>query len=313
MDINVLEDELKEIKIQSIKPDPSSSIPLYDVMDGMSGFKVDISEHGFIQLVDCMPRLVPIGRTMESAIVRAARVSYGQGLKTIEEDNGLIKYLMRHEHTTPFEMVEFCFLVVMPVFVARQWIRHRTANVNEYSARYSVVKDCFFRPTIGDICSQSSSNKQGRSDQCVDSVTAEEFLNYLDKAESLHHDYKDMIDKGVSRETARIGLPLTMMTEMYWKCDLHNILRFLSLRMDSHAQKEIRDYANAMFVLIRQFVPTVCNSFLNYTLGSISLSFNEISAIQNNSFELGSNNKREQVEFIEKLKKIKGNEYFLKK
>lgn len=303
MNIDKLEDILDGIKIQTIYPD-NSSLPLYDAMKGANGFRVDVSNEGFIQLVDCMPRLVPEGRTVECAIVRAARVSYGQGLKTPEEDKRLIRYLMLNEHTSPFEMVEFTFLVVLPIFVARQWIRHRTANVNEYSGRYSIVKDKFFRPPSEDVCQQSIVNKQGRS-TTVDEDTTKEFFEYLDKAESLHDNYKDMIDKGVSRETARIGLPLCTMTEMYWKCDLHNILRFLALRMDSHAQKEIRDYANAMFVLIRPLVPTVCECFLNYTLGSIKLNANEIKSIQNNTLELEDSSKREQQEFIDKLNKLK--------
>lgn len=303
--MSLLEEELNKIQIQTVRYD-DNSVEQYDVMDGMKGFKVNVGNVGFIELVDCMPRLAPKGRTMEYRIVQAARTSYGQGLKTVSEDIGLIRYLHRHKHTTPFEMIEFMFHVKLPIFVARQWIRHRTANVNEYSARYSIVKEQFFRPSIDSLCSQSSTNKQGRSDELVDIGTAEEFLQYLDKAESLYNDYMNMVNKGVSREIAREGLPLTTMTEMYWKCDLHNIVRFLQLRMDSHAQKEIRDYANAMFVIIRQFVPIVCGCMLK-EIGSVTFNTDEIEAIKNGSYILGDSNssKREQTEFIEKLEKLK--------
>lgn len=295
-------DELDNIKIQIIKQD-NTSIGLYDVMDGMDGFKVDVGNVGFIKLVDCMPRLAPKGRTMEYRIVQAARTSYGQGLKRPSEDISLIKYLYNHQHTTPFEMIEFMFHISMPIFVARQWIRHRTANVNEYSARYSVVKDQFFRPSIDSLRFQSTTNKQGRSDVLLDGDTAEDFLHYLDTAESLYLEYKDLIDKGVSREIARIGLPLSTMTEMYWKCDLHNIIRFLKLRMDSHAQKEIRDYANAMFVIIKQFVPVVCECMLK-ELGSVTFNSDEVESIKNGSYLLTNSSEREQKEFIEKLEKL---------
>ena len=157
--------------------------PPYDVMDGASRWEVKVHDHGMIALVDVMPRMVPQGQTCDSAIVQAARVSYGQGTKKVSEDRGLIRYLLRHRHTTPFEMVEFKFHVVMPIFIARQWIRHRTANVNEYSARYSVVPDRFYIPSVDNIRKQSASNRQG-GEEPVDVGTAEEFLRYMEMCQS---------------------------------------------------------------------------------------------------------------------------------
>src|SRR5438552_18247203 len=156
--------------------------PVFDVMDGASRIEIKVHDHGLVALVDVMPRMVPAGKTADSAIVQAARVSYGQGTKQVSEDRGLIRYLARHRHTTPFEMVEFKFHHVMPIFVARQWIRHRTANVNEYSARYSVVRDRFYHPSIENVRKQSAVNRQG-GDEAIDELTAKEFLTYLDEVE----------------------------------------------------------------------------------------------------------------------------------
>src|SRR3954452_4308878 len=170
-----------------------------DVMDGSSRWEIKVDEHGLVALLDVMPRFAPVGKTADFAIVQAARVSYGEGTKQVSEDRGLIRYLARHRHTTPFEMVEFKFHHVMPIFVARQWIRHRTANVNEYSARYSVVKDRFYHPTMDYMRQQSPTNRQG-GDQQVDSMTAEEFYKYLESAEARYADYLKMLDNGVARE-----------------------------------------------------------------------------------------------------------------
>src|SRR6476660_4350458 len=184
---------------------------MYDVMGGSARWEVKVHDHGLVALIDVMPRFAPAGKTADYAIVQAARVSYGAGTKQINEDRGLIRYLARHRHTTPFEMVELKFHHVMPIFVARQWIRHRTANVNEYSARYSVVKDRFYRPSLESLRLQSATNRQG-GDQHVDSLTAEEFTRYLDSVEAHYRDYETMLDKGVARELARIGLPLSVYT-----------------------------------------------------------------------------------------------------
>ncbi|HMB96482.1 MAG TPA: FAD-dependent thymidylate synthase, partial [Tepidisphaeraceae bacterium] len=225
-----------------------------DVMDGAGRWEINVHDHGLVALVDVMPRLVPAEKTADFAIVQAARVSYGEGTKKINEDRGLIRYLARHRHTTPFEMVEFKFHCVMPIFIARQWIRHRTANVNEYSARYSVVKDRFYKPTPEYLRKQSAANRQGGT-EALENATAEEFLQWLTKVEAEYEKYQQLIDKGLARELARIALQVSVYTEWYWKCDLHNLFHFLSLRMDEHAQAEIRDYANAMFELIKPIVP----------------------------------------------------------
>ena len=158
----------------------------FDVMGGSARWEVKVHDHGLVALCDVMPRLVPVGKTADFAIVQAARVSYGQGTKQINEDRGLIRYLARHRHTTPFEMVEFKFHHVMPIFVARQWIRHRTANVNEYSARYSVVKDRFYKPTPQNVRKQSAENRQG-GEELTDEMTAREFCEYLDRAGETYH------------------------------------------------------------------------------------------------------------------------------
>lgn len=290
--------DLRHIQIQK-KPFES---PTYDVMDGAARWEVKVHEHGLIALVDAMPRLVPQGQTADSAIVQAARVSYGAGTKKVNEDRGLIRYLLRHRHTTPFEMVEFKFHVAMPIFIARQWIRHRTANVNEYSARYSVMPDRFYRPTVDNVRQQSMLNRQG-GEQPVDEMTAQQFLDYLAKTEAHYQEYEQLLNKGVSRELARIGLPLGIYTEWYWKCDLHNILHFLSLRMDAHAQQEIRDYAYAMFALIQPIVPVVAEAFLDYEFEGVHLTRLEIEALRMGK-PLASENKRENAEWEEKRTKM---------
>ncbi len=266
---------------------------VYDVMGGSGRWEVKIGEHGLVALLDVMPRLVPADKTADYAIVQAARVSYGHGTKQVSEDVGLIRYLARHRHSTPFEMVEFKFHHVMPIFIARQFIRHRTASVNEYSARYSVVPDRFYRPDA--VRQQGVVNRQG-GDQPVDSITADEFASYLDRVEAHYADYEALLDRGVSRELARIGLPLSVYTEWYWKIDLHNLFHFLSLRMDSHAQQEIRDYANAMFALIQPIVPIATQAFLDYNLGAVQLSRLEVEALRTGE-PIMTDNKRERAEW----------------
>ena len=269
--------------------------PMIDVMGGAARIEKRVLDHGFVALIDCMPRMAPVGKTADFSIVQAARVSYGEGTKQVNEDRGLVRYLLRHHHTTPFEMVEFKFHIAMPIFVARQWIRHRTANVNEYSARYSIVPDRFYRPTPDSIRSQSASNRQG-GDGLVDAGTAEEFLGLLDRAEDLYKDYLNLTDKGVARELARAALPVSVYTEWYWKCDLHNLFHFLSLRMDPHAQYEIRVFADAMYELMKPIVPISCEAFEDYRLGAMHLTKLEIEAIKS-SKPLATSNKRETAEF----------------
>jgi thymidylate synthase (FAD) len=285
----------------SIEQQPFESETV-DVMNGAGRWEIKIHDHGLVALIDVMPRLVPRGKTADSAIVQAARVSYGEGTKQISEDRGLIRYLSRHRHTTPFEMVEFKFHHVMPIFVARQWVRHRTANINEYSARYSVVRDRFYHPSIENVRKQSTVNRQG-GDEVLEEGTAQDFLAFLDESEKQYATYENLIEQGVSRELARIALPVSVYTEWYWKCDLHNTLRFLSLRMDDHAQQEIRDYATAMFKLIEPIVPLTTEAFIDYDLKSVRLSRLEIEAMKNGT-PLNSTNKRENAEWEAKRKRL---------
>ena len=275
---------------------------MYDVMGGHARWDVKVHDHGLVSLVDVMPRMAPVGKTADYAIVQAARVSYGAGTKQVNEDRGLIRYLARHRHSTPFEMVEFKFHHVMPIFVARQWIRHRTANVNEYSARYSIVKDRFYHPAPDNVRQQSASNRQG-GEAPTDSATAAEFLEYLERVEQDYEQYQKFIDKGVAREIARIALPASVYTEWYWKIDLHNLFHFLSLRMDPHAQQEIRDYATAMFKLIQPIVPIAAEAFLDYNFEAMHLTRLEIEAIRSGS-PLATENKRETAEWEEKKKRL---------
>lgn len=284
--------------IERVKPEA----PLVDLMGGDARWNIPVHQHGFIALVDVMPRMACEGQTADAAIVQAARVSYGAGTKQVSEDRTLVRYLLRHRHTTPLEMVEFKFHVAMPMFVARQWIRHRTANVNEYSARYSIVPDRFYRPTADSVRKQSTANRQG-GDETIDSTTAEDFLHLLDKAEANYREYLSLTERGVARELARAALPVSVYTEWYWKCDLHNTLRFLSLRMDSHAQQEIQDFARAMFRLIQPLAPHTCEAFMDYELQAMHLTRLEIEAIRSGQ-SLATQNKRETAEFAEKKTRL---------
>ena len=270
-----------------------------DVLKGIE-LKTNIGQ-SFVRCVDVMPRLIE-SETLkcDEAITQAARVSYSGGTKTTSTDEGLIRYLMRHWHTSPFEMVEFKFHLKMPVFIARQWIRHRTASLNEISGRYSIVNDEFYRPE--EARAQSKTNNQG-SDGLVGNEETQQFLNYLDESTKLYEKYKESVDNGVSREMARIGLPLSLMTEFYWKVDLHNLYHFLRLRMDDHAQKEIRDLASAIFEYVKQVCPISSQAFLDYRMGAISLSRLEVDAIKNNNSPDVIKNKREQKKNL--LKNVK--------
>lgn len=276
--------------------------PMVDVMEGSARWELPVLDHGFVALVDTMPRFVPEGHTADQAIVQAARVSYGEGTKKVNEDRGLVRYLLRHRHTTPFEMVEFKFHIAMPIFVARQWIRHRTANVNEYSARYSIVPDRFYRPTLDNVRKQSVSNRQG-GEETIDVETAESFLELLEDSEKLYTRYLELTEKGVARELARAALPVSVYTEWYWKCDLHNLLHFLSLRMDHHAQQEIRVFAEAMYELIKPICPVACEAFEEYRMEGLHLTKLEIEAIRSGE-PIATENKREQREWEEKRTRL---------
>ncbi len=305
--------ELKPNSVLGPIKDAKPEVPLVDVMQGCARREIRVHEHGFVALVDAMPRLIPEGQTADSAIVQAARVSYGQGTKKINEDRGLIRYLLRHRHTTPFEMIEFKFHIAMPIFVARQWIRHRTANVNEYSARYSILPDRFYVPDLDRVRKQSKANRQGGeatfdTSDAGEVRTAEDFLSLLHEVEALYPKYLELTNRGVSRELVRTALPVNMYTEWYWKCDLHNILRFLSLRLDAHAQQEIRDFAQAMHDLIAPIVPMTMEAWHDYATEAMNLTRLEIDAVRGlatgGDGTLDCENSREQLEWATKREKL---------
>ena len=235
----------------------------------------------------------------DAAIVQAARVSYGTGTKSVSNDRALIRYLMRHKHTTPFEMVEFKFHIRAPIYVARQWLRHRTASVNEMSARYSIVDTGFFLPE--ELRKQSKNRGQGGEEPFGDRGS-----NLLSKQKAscdlAFHVYEELIAKGVSRELARAHLPQNTFTEFYWKIDLHNLLHFLQLRIDDHAQKEIRDLARQVYDLIKPLCPMTCEAFEDFRIGSITLSRLEIDAINNRKSTIPGQG--ENQEFREKLDRL---------
>lgn len=257
--------------------------PTVAALEAMLHTPVSVLDHGFVRVVDYMGD--------DAAVVQAARVSYGRGTRKVSEDRGLIRYLMRHWHTTPFEMCELKLHVKLPIFVARQWIRHRTANVNEYSARYSILDREFYIPDADQIAPQSQINKQGRSiASSVEAADAVRALLREDSERAFSH-YLWMLNdengveheperSGVARELARIGLGLNTYTQWYWKVDLHNLLRFLRLRADPHAQYEIRVYADVILDIVRQWVPITHEAFLEYQMGAFSLSASALALVR---------------------------------
>ena len=237
-------------------------------------------DHGFVRVIDYMGD--------DTAIVQSARVSYGKGTKKISNDKGLIKYLMRHWHSTPFEMCEIKLHVKLPIFIARQWIRHRTANVNEYSARYSILDKEFYIPSVENLASQSQINKQGRAEN-LSPEEAEKVIELLKSdAEQTYRNYEVMLNEnsdgetldessmGIARELARMNLTLNTYTQWYWKIDLNNLLHFLALRADAHAQYEIRVYADIILDIVKKWVPVTYEAFEDYRVGGTQLSAKEI-------------------------------------
>ena len=235
-----------------------------------------ILDHGFIRVIDYMGN--------DNSIVQAARVSYGKGTKKVNTDSGLIKYLMRHWHSTPFEMCEIKYHVKLPIFIARQWIRHRTANVNEYSARYSILDKEFYLPSKENLAAQSTSNRQGRGD-IINGGQAEKVLGLLkEDAERTYKNYEEMLNErydgtviddnkvGLARELARMNLTLNTYTQWYWKTDLLNLMNFLRLRADHHAQYEIRAYADVMLDTLKRWVPITYDAFIDYRVGGTEVS-----------------------------------------
>ena len=245
---------------------------------------IPILDHGFIRVVDYMGD--------DTSVVQAARVSYGKGTKKVSTDEGLIRYLMRHWHSTPFEMCEIKYHVKLPIFIARQWIRHRTANVNEYSARYSILDKEFYIPTSDHLAAQSSNNRQGRG-QVLNGEQAKKVLNILkDDAERTYKNYETMLNEkfdgsvidenknGLARELARMNLTLNSYTQWYWKTDLLNLMNFLFLRADKHAQYEIRVYAEAMLDTLKKWVPITHSAFLDYRIGAAHVSAKGLNVIK---------------------------------
>ncbi|WP_299615358.1 FAD-dependent thymidylate synthase [uncultured Tateyamaria sp.] len=235
-----------------------------------------VLDHGFVRVIDYMGD--------DTAICQAARVSYGKGTKSVQNDEGLIRYLMRHWHSTPFEMCEIKLHVKLPVFVARQWIRHRTANVNEYSARYSILDREFYIPEPDALAAQSVVNNQGRG-EALQGDEAQRVLNYLrDDAMRSYDHYEEMISQdgqqGLARELARMNLPANIYTQWYWKVDLHNLFHFLRLRADAHAQYEIRVYADAICEMVKDWVPAAYKAFEDYRMGGATLSATAVACIQ---------------------------------
>ncbi len=245
---------------------------------------IPVLDHGFVRVIDYMGD--------DAAVVQSARVSYGKGTKKISDDAGLINYLLRHRHTTPFEMCEIKYHVKLPIFVARQWIRHRTANVNEYSARYSVLDREFYVPEEDHLAAQSSSNRQGRGN-ILSGKEAKRVLDILrEDAQMTYDHYIEMLNEseegniidvskeGLARELARMNLTLSTYTQWYWKTDLHNLLNFLSLRADTHAQYEIRVYADAMMETLRRWCPITFQSFSDHRVEGVTLSGKAIKVVR---------------------------------
>lgn len=268
-------DQLSEIEAARATPRQT----LRAVSEGMEAHLYraqPVLDHGFIRVIDYMGD--------DSAIVQAARVSYGAGTKHVQNDEGLIRYLMRHWHSTPFEMCELKLHVKLPVFVARQWIRHRTANVNEYSARYSILDREFYIPAPEQLAAQSTVNNQGRGEV----LQGEEAARVLDLLKSdanrAYDHYEAMLSQdgqqGLARELARMNLPANIYTQWYWKVDLHNLFHFLRLRADPHAQYEIRVYAEAIAACVKDWVPLAYAAFEDYRMGGVTLSSKAIAVLK---------------------------------
>ncbi len=268
---------LQQAEIEQQRGQTRSTIrDVAPALEAMLYKAMPVLDHGFVRVIDYMGT--------DSAIVQAARVSYGAGTKKVSEDAGLINYLLRHRHTTPFEMCEIKFHIKLPIFIARQWIRHRTANVNEYSGRYSIMDREFYIPQPEHLAAQSKQNHQGRG-EVLEGAEAQRVLEIL-KADSVnaYAHYEEMLNadeagnikdenrSGLARELARMNLPVNFYTQWYWKIDLHNLMHFLSLRADSHAQYEIRAYAEVMLEALKAWVPITYQAFMDYRVGGAQFS-----------------------------------------
>ena len=273
--MKLTKEQRQEIKDQQSQENKTKRVTVAE-LENILYEAIPILDHGFIRVIDYMGD--------DTSIVQAARVSYGKGTKKVSTDAGLIKYLMRHWHSTPFEMCEIKYHVKLPIFIARQWIRHRTANVNEYSARYSILDKEFYLPAVENLAAQSQSNRQGRGD-VLSGDQAKKVLDLLKKdAEQTYDNYETMLNErydgsvidekqvGLARELARMNLTLNTYTQWYWKTDLLNLMNFLRLRADHHAQFEIRAYADAMLDTVKRWVPITYEAFLDYRVGGTEVS-----------------------------------------
>ncbi|MBX7131604.1 MAG: FAD-dependent thymidylate synthase [Fimbriimonadaceae bacterium] len=245
---------------------------IVDAAEALLDQEIPVLNKGFVRLVDYLGG--------DQRIVQSARVSYGAGTKSFRQDRGLIHYLLKHEHTSPFEQVVLTFHTKMPIFVARQWVRHRTARLNEISGRYSVMKDEFYLPEPDQVRFQSESNKQARSDEALPLAEAMQIIEAMEaEQKAVYANYESMIEKGVARELARANLPISLYTEWYWQIDLHNLFHFLRLRMDAHAQYEIRVFAEALAQCARAVAPLAYEAFEEHVLGSVRFSRAECEAL----------------------------------
>jgi len=306
------EQQIQEIKEQQSQENSTKRVTSPE-LEKILYEAIPILDHGFIRVIDYMGD--------DSSIVQAARVSYGKGTKKVSTDEGLIRYLLRHWHSTPFEMCEIKYHVKLPIFIARQWIRHRTANVNEYSARYSILDKEFYIPTEDKLAAQSKSNRQGRGD-ILTGDQAQEVLNILkDDSTRTYQNYEKMLNErydgstidenkdGLARELARMNLTLNSYTQWYWKTDLLNLMNFLFLRADIHAQYEIRVYAEAMIETLKKWVPITHSAFLDYRVGAAHVSSKGLQVIKSllngneANFEKSGLSKREWNELMEVLEK----------
>ncbi|MGC0371864.1 MAG: hypothetical protein DGJ47_000565 [Rickettsiaceae bacterium] len=288
--------------------------PTVEAMEEILYKPIPVLDHGFVRVVDYMGE--------DNSIVQAARVSYGKGTKKTSQDKGLINYLMRHRHTTPFEMCDIKFHIKLPIFIARQWIRHRTASVNEYSARYSILTDEFYIPSKEHLTPQSLVNKQGRSDDKLSEAESNKVLDILrNDAAHCYKNYIEMMNEdeqgnvidenttGITRELARMNLTLNTYTEWYWKINLHNLLHFVALRADPHAQYEIQAYAKVMLDIVKKWVPFAYESFEEHVINGTRISRKGMDVIKNLidgkdvTQENSGMSKREWAELMDILKK----------
>jgi len=281
--MKLTKEQAQEIKDQQLQENKTKRVTASE-LETILYQAIPVLDHGFIRVVDYMGD--------DSSVVQAARVSYGKGTKKVSTDTGLIKYLMRHWHSTPFEMCEIKYHVKLPIFIARQWIRHRTANVNEYSARYSILDKEFYLPVPEHLATQSKNNRQGRGD-VVEGEQAKQVLEILKKdAEQTYNNYETILNErydgtvieenkiGLARELARMNLTLNTYTQWYWKTDLLNLMNFLRLRADLHAQYEIRAYADLMLDTLKKWVPITYEAFMDYRIGGTEISAKGKTVIQ---------------------------------